>query len=206
MMGGGFALAEPELLRDAASLATKAIALAPDQSQGHDVLALTRLFLREHAGAEHEVGQALNLNPCDADALNRMGYVLALRGRPLEALDWFDRAVKLNPIYPQFYNYDRAIAHYLLGQYRKLADTLRRSPHRSPWVRTRLAACLAQLGRRDDEAREEALRIGEDDPAFSPIAYVKSGIAFEHASDREHLAEGVFKALELAGLATPNSN
>jgi tetratricopeptide (TPR) repeat protein len=200
MMGSGFALADPAVLKDAASLATQGITLAPDQSQGHDVLALARLFQREHAGAEHEARQAMNLNPCDADALNRMGYILSLRGRPLEALAWFDRAVKLNPIHPQFYNYDRAVAHYLLGQYQEAADALRRSPRRSPWIRTRLAACFAQLGE-DDAARDEALQIGEEDPTFSPVAYVQSGIAFEHASDREHLAEGVWRALDLAGLA-----
>jgi TolB-like protein/Tfp pilus assembly protein PilF len=205
MIGGGFALADPTLLRDAASLATQGITLAPDQSQGHDVLALARLFLREHDGAEHEVRQALRLNPCDADALNRMGYVLALRGRPLEALAWFDRAVKLNPIHPQFYNYDRAVAHYLLGQYQIAADALRRSARRSPWIRTRLAACFAQLGQ-ESAARDEALQIGEEDPKFSPIAYVDSGIAFEHASDREHLAEGVRRALDLAGLSPARSN
>jgi len=199
MMGNGFALADPAVLKDAASLAMQGIRLAPDQSQGHDVLALARLFLREHAGAEHEVRQALNLNACNADALNRMGYVLALRGRPLEALGWFDRAVKLNPIHPQYYNYDRAVAHYLLGQYQEAADTLRRSPRRSPWIRTRLAACLAQLGE-DEAARDEALRISEEDPAFSPIIYVESGIAFEHSSDRDHLAEGVQRAIDLAGL------
>lgn len=200
MMGSGFALADPAILRDAASLATRGITLAPDQSQGHDVLALARLFLREHAGAEHEVRQAMNLNPCNADAINRMGYILALRGRPLEALAWFDRAVKLNPIYPQFYNYDRAIAHYLLGEYQEAADTLRRSPRRSPWIRTRLAACFAQLGD-DDAARATALEIGEEDPTFSPMTYAESGIAFEHPSDREHLAEGVRRALDLAGLS-----
>jgi tetratricopeptide (TPR) repeat protein len=189
-------------LRDAASLAMQGIALAPDQSKGHEVLAVARLFLREHAAAEHEARQSLNLNPCDADALNGLGYVLALRGRPLEALAWFDRAVKLNPMHPQYYNNDRAVAQYLLGQYQEAADTLTRSARRAPWIRTRLAACLAQLGE-DDAARAEALRISEEDPTFSPVAYVESGVAFEHPSDREHLAEGVWRALDLAGLPHP---
>ena len=198
IIGGGYGSASRAVLEDALALATRGVALAPDQSQGHRVVAVAHLYLREHAAAEHELRLAVALNPCDADSLAQMGCVLALRGRPLDALAWLDRAVKLNPIYPQYYNYDRSMAHYLLGQYREAAEALERAPRLSPWIRTRLAASYAQLGDADT-ARRHAARINESDVSFSAIAYARDGVAFEHQADRAHLVEGVTMALGLLG-------
>ena len=50
-------------------------------------------------------------------ALQQMGYLLTLRGRPVEALAWLDRAVRLDPIHPPWYNYDRSLALYSIGDY-----------------------------------------------------------------------------------------
>jgi hypothetical protein len=59
-----------------------------------------------------------------------------------------------------------------------------------------LAAAFAQLGDLD-KARFHANKINERDPAFSPVHYAKSGVAFEHPADFQHFAEGVFLALGL---------
>ena len=67
-------------------------------------------------------------------------------------------------------------------------------PSKSPWRLTRLAGCHAQLGELKEAQRimGEVKRIAPD---FSPMQFAQTGIAYEHASDVEHLVAGVAKAL-----------
>ena len=55
--------------------------------------------------AEHHFRRALELNPNDADGMRQMGYLLAQRGRPEEALGWMEAAMRLNPFHPTWYNF-----------------------------------------------------------------------------------------------------
>lgn len=196
VMIGGYGWAPPEILTQAQALATRAIMLARDQPAGHRVLSFIQMYLRDYAGAEHSLKRAIELNPCDAESVDQMGYLLTLRGRPAEALQWLDRAVKLDPLHPPWYGYDRSLALYALGDYLGAATAIESGPALPPWMRTRLAACLAQQGDMA-RARAEAAKINDLDPDFSPVNYARIGVAFEHAGDIEHFVEGVFLALGL---------
>ncbi len=144
---------------------------------------------------EYHMRRAIDLNPYDAESLEQMGYLLTLRGKPIEAMQWMDRAVKLNPIHPQWYEHDRSFALYLLGEYAKAAEMIELTPPLPPWMLTWLAACYAQMGNLD-MARHHIGQIAEVDPQFSSLDFASgNGVAFEHASDNEHFAEGVFLAL-----------
>jgi TolB-like protein/Tfp pilus assembly protein PilF len=196
VMLGGYGWAPLEVLTMAQGLATRAIMLARDQPTGHRVLSFIQMYLRDYAGAEHSLRRAIDLNPYDAESVDQMGYLLTLRGRPVEALAWLDRAMRLDPIHPPWYNYDRSLALYSMGDYSAAAAAIEPSPALSPWMQTRLAACYAQLGDLE-KARFHAAKINEQDSAFSPVTYARKGVAFEHASDMAHFAEGVFLALGL---------
>jgi TolB-like protein/Tfp pilus assembly protein PilF len=188
---GGYAMASTDVIAGVLDLALKGVTLAPEDPRCHRILAIVRLYLRQHDAAEHQVRRSLDLNPYDADTLCQMGYLLTMRGRPLDGLAWMDRAVRLNPIHPDWYYYDRSIALYSIGEYRLAATEIEKLPLLGPGARVRLAACYAQMGEPDiaklhlDAAAESG---------FSPLKYVKVGIAFEHAADTEHLVEGVTKA------------
>ena len=194
VMIGGYGWAPPEILKQVQTLATRAIMLARDQPAGHRVLSFVQMYLRDYSGAEHSLRRAIELNPYDAESVDQMGYLLTLRGRPAEALHWFDRAVKLDPLHPPWYGYDRSLALYSLGDYLGAAAAIEPGPSLPPWMRTRLAACHAQHGD-IAKARAEAARINELDPDFSPLNYASVGVAFEHPGDIQHFAEGVFLAL-----------
>jgi len=163
------------------------------------VLAIAELFQGRHRQAESNLRRSLELNRYDADAVEHMGYLLTLRGKPVEALEWIDRAIRLNPIHPAWYEYDRSLALNLLGEYAAALEAVADHPRLSPWVRTRIAASLAQLGRKA-EAAEQMTRVKAGHPNFSPLAYASTGVAFEHESDRQHLIEGVQLAMD-AGAA-----
>lgn len=193
----GFGAAPPLVLKEAAELAARGLVLAPDEPRCHRILGQVRLYCRDHEGAEDTVRRAHELNPCDAETLAQMAFLLTLRGRPAEALQWLDGAVRLNPIHPDWYHYDRALAFYAIGQYRAAAASLSRLPVLEPGARTRLAACHAQLGELDVASRHMAL-LRRLHPRFSPLNYVDKSLAFELPADAEHLSAGVIKALSAA--------
>jgi TolB-like protein len=191
---GGLGRTPPAVLAESRRQAAKCISLSPEQSIGHRVMSLVRLYFREHAGAEEDLRLSLRLNACDADAVEQMGFLLIMRGRPIEAIDWIDRAMRLNPLHPHWYDFDRSLAFYVLGEYAKAVEVLERSHGFLAWTPTLLAACYAQLGERDAAVRA-ARNIAATNPNFSPVVEARGALAFENASDIEHLAEGVEAAL-----------
>jgi tetratricopeptide (TPR) repeat protein len=82
-----------------------------------------------------------------------MGFLMIMRGRATEALEWIDKALRLNPLHPQWYDFDRGLALYVLGAYDRAAKVLERSHGFLAWTPTLLAACYAQLGEREAAAR-----------------------------------------------------
>jgi TolB-like protein len=194
-LGWEFAGVSEAVLAEARDLADKGAALSPDLAACRRVQSLVRLYLREHDAAEHYLKLALELNPNDAECVSQMGFLAVMRGRPLDGLAWSDRAIRLNPLDPRWCQYDRSLALYQLGEYGDAAKALLLATRPAPWVRTRLAACYAQLGQVDEARRQMAL-VRQDDASFSPLDYVRRGVPFEGASDTEHLVEGVLLALE----------
>jgi tetratricopeptide (TPR) repeat protein len=153
------------------------------------------MYRGEYEASEHHLLRALNLNPYDAESVEQMGYLVTLRGRPVEALSWMDRAAKLNPIHPDWYNHDRAFALYLLGEYGKAINAISRTPVPQPWMLTWLAACHAQEGNQK-AATECIARLSKDYPLFSPQDFAdRNGAAFEIPADAAHFARGVALAL-----------
>jgi TolB-like protein len=182
------------VLREARDHADKGAELAPDQAACRRAQSMVRLYLREHQAAEHYLRIALQLNPHDAECVENMGFLSTMRGRPLDALDWLAHAIRLNPLANYWYQYDRALAFYMLGEYRQATEALRHATRPAPWIRTRLAACCAQMGDLD-EARRQISLIRDSDPDFSPLDHATRFVPFEHAADADHFAEGVLLAL-----------
>jgi hypothetical protein len=58
---GGLGRTAPAVLSEARGLVAKCISLSPEQSIGHRVMSLVRLYRREHAGAEDDL--RLSLRP-----------------------------------------------------------------------------------------------------------------------------------------------
>ena len=71
-------------------MAAQAVDRDPQESRCHRMLALVCVYRRELATAQRHLDRALQLNPNDADAMQQMGYVLTLRGKPEDALAWME--------------------------------------------------------------------------------------------------------------------
>jgi TolB-like protein len=196
LMLAGYGRAPRAVLEDALATASKGAMLHPTQVVGPRVTSLIRIFLRQHAGAEADLRRALSLNRYGADCFEQMGFLLALRGKPLEALEWIERAKRLNPIFPEWYHYDTGLALYGLAEYRAAADAFERPARLPPWVEGRLAACYAQLG--DTGRARQHIEQARNDPAhphFDPVLDAKHFMPFEYKADLDHLVEGIELAM-----------
>ena len=198
VMIGGYGLAPREVRERARDRAMTAIVLAPEEGRCHRFMAYIRQLLREYPASEQSMRRALELNPYDADTLMMMGLVLTSRGRAAEGLEWIDRAILLNPLYPAFYHSERSITLYMLGRYDEAVETLQCLPRLSVRQETRLAATLAMAGRMEEAAwhldRAEALH-----PGWPHVEAARNSYNFERSEDLEHLLTGIRTALEGRG-------
>ncbi|MCZ7602679.1 MAG: tetratricopeptide repeat protein [Melioribacteraceae bacterium] len=81
------------------------------------ILGRVLLYRRDFDAAEKFINKALDLNPNDADALVQLANSKALLGETKTAVELFNKAVRLNPFHPQWYNLYGAICHFAAEDY-----------------------------------------------------------------------------------------
>ena len=138
--------------------------------------------------------RAVALNPNSFIAWHFRGWVYRNAGRPEEAIQSFERAIRMNPVDPLLHRSFTGIG-YAFTELRcfdeavaAVKKALRQNPFFAPAHRC-LASAFAHLGR-DEEAREAAARLLERDPKFT----ISSWIARGGQSNAKLLIEGLRKA------------
>lgn len=148
-----------------------ALALDPQ-----DVVALFVTGVLESLGGNHDlaidrVNQAIALNPNSAYTHGILAFVLRRAGRPADAIEPADRAMRLSPYDPAMSMFlsNKTNALFELGQYTDCAECGRmaiRMPGSATGAYMTLAATLVILGRHD-EARDVLNRFRARFPGFS---------------------------------------
>lgn len=196
MIIGGFDSAPAAVLCEGLALALRAVELAPEEARCHAILALARLWRREFEAAEFSARKATQTNPSDPDPQAMLGYVLALRGKPLEGIALIEAAMRGNPLHPDWYHGDLAIAHHIAGNHATAIACLQRLPVLNAWKHTRMAACHATLG--DVAGTVRHLDLAEkQSPGWDAQAMVDGWSELEHEADRSYLKREVALALDL---------
>jgi len=185
----GYADAPPDVLRDAVSMAARAVELDNEDGRCHWLLGLIYVYSELDRAAYHH-GWAIALNPNDANAIASFGLLLAFLGRAEEGIDRIREAMRLNPYHPDWYWSDLSAALYATRRYPEAIEVLRRIARPGYWQWCRLAACYAQLGR-VNEARTAAAEVRLLRPNFS-AANIR--IPYKNPADAEHVIEGLRKA------------
>jgi adenylate cyclase len=175
--------------------ARKAIALAPDQPDGHRALGRILLARAEYDQALNALKRAIEINPSDANALAAWGVVQSYSGQIAEATDALELALKLDPTLEPGYVFDLTVAYYLARRHEDALRTAERGIARYPgfpMFNAPAAAAAAQLDRREQAARYvEALR------RRMPVLDLDSlGSRFKDPAHSAYLREG----LKAAGL------
>jgi adenylate cyclase len=142
--------------------------------------ALISAFMVGDCESEIEMAdRAVALNPNSWLAWNCRGYVHRAAGLPEEAVQSFERAIRMSPIDPwqQQSLVGMGMALIELRRFEEAAAAARKAQRQNPSFAPTyrcLASALGHLGR-DTEAREAAAQLLELDPAFTISAFISRG-------------------------------
>jgi adenylate cyclase len=185
----------PELaLERAYELAQESVITDPSDARGYGELGYVNLYRKDQDASLSAFETALHLNPNDTDIMSNRGDALTHCGRSEEAITLLNRALLLNPFYPDQYLWYLGGAYFNLKQYEEAVRTLKRM--NSPTEGRRLlAACYAYMGKKED-AKFQASKVLEAYPNFN-LDYWENVQPDVNPEDTEHFVNG----LRLAGLS-----
>src|SRR5262249_35014559 len=116
-----------------------------------------------------EIERAIALNPNDADAYARLGGALIFVGRPGEAIELEEKAMRLDPHYPALYLFFLGLAYYWTGHAEAAVTSLKRALIRNPAflpAHLHLAVAYSELGQ-EAEAQAEVAAVLRLTPNYS---------------------------------------
>ena len=105
-----------ESLQAAVTLARRATELDPFDARGFSELAYAKLFNRQHNEAIAQYEQALALNPNDSDIIAEYADALSHVEQPERGLELIEKAMRLNPYYPDWYLWYLADIYDVMGR------------------------------------------------------------------------------------------
>lgn len=182
-----------ESLEHAAVLARRAIEQDERDSRGFAELGYAYLYQKRHPEALEAYERAVLLNPNDADVLALMTDALTCVGQLDRAVAAIQRALRLNPCYPDWYLWNYAEALFDLEQYGEVISTLSKMRDQTEGHRL-LAASHALLGQYE-QARRHAAEVRRAHPNFSLGEWLQVPPNVESLAQRRY-----FEGLRLAGL------
>jgi adenylate cyclase len=190
-----------DVVAKARTAVERAVALDPAEPTAHIVLS-NLLFTEGDLAGFREAGEAaLRLNPNNSDLLAHFGLRLGLTGDWDRGLALANKAINLNPVHPQWYNFLQVFYHYDSREYdRALAELDKIDMPQFFWTYLLRAAALGQLDRPQD-AKSAVASLLALRPRFEEEAANLIGIWQLAEPLRQHIFEG----LEKAGLAVTSA-
>ena len=173
----------------ALALAKRAIALDRHSETAHMALGLAFRANRQYDRSIDAYDKALALNPNSADALIGKSSSLAYMGRPDDAISCAENAKRLNPHYPEFYDWPLGIACFQARRYEDAVTALTRLSEQNAHSIVWLAASYSRL-QRHEEMADAASRILELEPDFR-VSTTPTVAALISEADRAHLRDAL---------------
>jgi len=169
----------------------------------HQVASAMLVHAQQHTEAIVEAKRAIASDPNDADGYIGLAAALNFAGRPAEALEAVERAMRLNPHYPSTYLYQRGLSQFGMNRLDEAALSLEKAlalNRDDYWSQRLLLSTFGLLGRRDDTSRlaetmknsdKRGLRAYYDPLSIKAVAF---WYPFANADDAKRFAEGLRKA------------
>jgi tetratricopeptide (TPR) repeat protein len=136
--------------------------------------------------------RGLDLSPEDPALLAALAKTLAFMDHPDQAIESGRRALRLNPLPPNWYLWNLGIAHYLAGFHDKSISILKQTSGHDQEARLYLIASLIRSDH-DSEAVPYVLDVMRANPTFNLADYVDP-ITFVDPSDKEMLISDLLDA------------
>jgi TolB-like protein len=164
----------------------------------HQVASKIHVDQLEHEEAIAKAQRAITLDPNDGNSYLAMAYALIHAGRPKEALDFVQKAMRLDPHYPAYHLFVLGLAHFSMEQFNEAAISFERALKRNPknYVPLiHLAAAYAHLGR-EKEAAAAIEKLSKVLPIFSVDSFASRRFTsrYEDPVDLDRLVDGLRKA------------
>jgi TolB-like protein/lipoprotein NlpI len=151
-----------------------------------------------HEEAIFEAERAIALDPNDAYSYLAMAYALVYAGRPKEAVDFVQRAMRLDPHYPAYHLYVLGLAHFVMEEFDAAVPLFERALKRNPENYVPLiplAAAYAYLGR-EQEAAATIEELQKALPNIVTLQLVRRSPlwSYKNPADQDRLLKGLRKA------------
>ncbi|MDX1401324.1 MAG: adenylate/guanylate cyclase domain-containing protein [Kiloniellales bacterium] len=173
--------------------AQRAVELDELDGEAHLALGLAFFIEGDADRGTAEYDQALALGPNNADVLAILGWNLPQAlGQSEKAVELVERAMRLNPHYPDWYRHALGYAEYHVGRYEDAARVLRTVENPTVETALYLAMSTAELGQKEAAAKavQEVLHLY---PEFSAQRYMQNG-GYRDPVVKSELLDGVRKA------------
>jgi adenylate cyclase len=194
-VGQGWAVDQKLEIAEGARLLGLALSVDENDPDALGIAGRARSYMfGDYEGGKEMVDRAVALNPNSSIAWEQRGWTYEYAGEAEEAIQCFERAIRLSPLDPFLYSTFTGMAVSLirLSRFEEAVTVARKALRKntnftSTW--RALVSALAHLGR-DAEAKEAAARLLKLDPTFRISEWVKRGRAWRS----ELYIEGVRKA------------
>ncbi len=183
-----------EALDAARAAARKALELGPDYYESHAAMAYVHLQERDLDQAILRGERAVGLNPNDINSMCDLAEFYGYDGRYDAATALLKRAMRLDPLHPDWMKWNLAWVQWLARQYPEALRTIRAMTALPPMAYRVLAVICESLDQLP-EARQAVARLLQHDPGYS-IARARDSCQGKYRDPRnlERLLEGLRKA------------
>jgi TolB-like protein/cytochrome c-type biogenesis protein CcmH/NrfG len=164
----------------------------------HQVASKMLIDWRQHENAIAEAQRALALDPNDANSYLAMAYALVYAGRPKEAVDFVQRAMRLDPHYPAYHLYVLGLAHFVMEEFDAAVPLFKRAVKLNPENYVPLiplAAAYAHLGR-EQKAAATLEKLQKSLPNIVTLSLLRRHPlwSYKDPADQDRLLAGLRKA------------
>lgn len=175
--------------------AQKAVEVDPNNNLAHAALGQALNTRGEGAQALAEFNKAETLGPNDADTLMTIATSIPglAEGESARAVRLAERAIVLNPYYPDWYNYSLYVAYFYGKEFDKALKYVKLMKGAGPIERVYLAMIYGYLNQ-PDEAKKAAAEVLKDDPGWTAEKFFTFIGGFAMERETELFAEGARKA------------
>ena len=191
----GWSKSPRKSIQVAFDFAQKALALDDSLAITHNLLGFLFLLKNQHEKAIAESEKAIALSPDAAGPRAHLGIVLQYAGRPTEAIDSLNKAIRLNPIPPCYYHTFLGQAYGLTGQYEEAIREYKKALDLEPddhFAKVGMTITCSLSGQ-EDKARVHAAEVLLADPKFTIDRFAKH-LPFRDQTKIERIINALCKA------------